>query len=401
MQGLSEGAGCASSSEGPHRRRKAHPRRAWAGIVASALVALPLAGCGTTDGGSAAKAAPKEASKPTGTVYMMLPNTTTPRFTEQDAPHFVEAMKKRAPGVKVEILNAEGDPQKQLQQAETALNHSPKAIVLVAADPNLSSGILQKAAQAEVPVIAYEHEALNGPLKYMVIFSPLEAGRQGGGYFAEQVKSGKLGDAPVRVARIYGNKGDNYTTEMLKGQDEFLDPLIAAGEVKVVCKYFTPQWDPAKAQTEMEQCLTRTQNRVDGVLGMYDGITAGAIAALKGQKLAGKIPVYGGQNPELSGLQYMLTGWQEDNILKPYSKEADAAAQLVVAAISGTEPPKDLVNGVFANGNGDVPTASLDVEHIASPDEVKKAVDYGMFTWEQICKGVAAKTPQCTAALGG
>jgi D-xylose transport system substrate-binding protein len=372
-----------------------------AGVVAPALVGLLFAGCGTTNGDSAAKAEPKKASDLTGTVYMMLPNTTTPRFTEQDSPHFVEAMKKRAPGIKVEILNAEGDPQKQLQQAETALNHSPKAIVLVAADPNLSSGILQKAAQTNVPVIAYEHEALNGPLNSMVIFSPLEAGRQGAQYFGQQVESGALSGSPVRVARIYGNKGDNYTTEMLKGQDEFLDPLIKAGKIKVVCEYYTPQWDPAKAQTEMEQCLTKTQDGVDAVFGMYDGITAGAIAALKGQQLEGKIPVYGGQNPELSGLQYMLTGWQEDNILKPYQKEADAAAQLVVAAVSGAKPPAGLVNGVFANGNGDVPTANLDVEHISSPDEVQKAVDYGMFTWKQICKGVAAKTKQCTAALGG
>jgi D-xylose transport system substrate-binding protein len=364
----------------------------------SAIVAV--AGCGTTNG-SSSKAQATGGSKLTGTVYMMLPNTTTPRFTQQDGPHFIASMKQRAPGITVKLLNAGGDAQTQLQQAETALNHSPKAIVLVAADPNLSSGILTKAAQSKVPVVAYEHEALNGPLNSMVVFSPLEAGHVGGKYFAQQVKSGKLGSGPVTVARIYGNKGDNYTTEMLKGQNEYLDPLIKSGKVKVACEYYTPQWDPAKAQDEMDQCLTRTQNKVGAVFGMYDGITAGAIASLKAQHLEGKIPVYGGQNPELSGLQYMLTGWQRDNILKPYSKEADAAAQLVVAAIKGQEPPKALINGTYDNKAGQVPLASLGVEHISSAADVQKAVDYGMFTWTDICKGAAATTSICKQHMGG
>ncbi|HWV84507.1 MAG TPA: sugar ABC transporter substrate-binding protein [Capillimicrobium sp.] len=408
MQGQSEGAARASTRPRPSSRR---PRRSTIAIAAAFLAAVTMAACGTTDGTSdtesssdaatgAATAASAE-EELSGTVYMMLPNTTTPRFTQQDAPHFIEAMKRHAPDVKVEVVNAEGDPQKQLQQAETALNNSPKAIVLVAADPNLSSGILQKAAEADVPVVAYEHEALNGPLASMVIFSPLDAGRVGAKYFAEQVQSGELGDPPVRVARIYGNQGDNYTNQMLEGQNEFLQPLIDDGTIEVVCEDYTPGWDPAKAQTLMEQCLTKTQDRVDAVLGMYDGITAGAIAALKGQGLEGKIPVYGGQNPELSGLQYMLTGWQEDNILKPYEKEADAAAQLAIAAATGAEPPPGLINGEFDNGAEMVPTAFLDVEHISSPDEVQKAVDYGMFSWEEICEGAAARSEQCKTALGG
>jgi len=408
MQGQSEAAARASTRPRRPSTRTRWRHRATLALAASALAAMTLVACGTTDGTSDTQAATDAATDATapaaeelsGTVYMMLPNTTTPRFTQQDAPHFIEAMKRHAPDVTVEVVNAEGDPQKQLQQAETALNNSPKAIVLVAADPNLSSGILQKAAEADVPVIAYEHEALNGPLASMVIFSPLEAGRVGAEHFAERVESGDLGDTPVRVARIYGNQGDNYTNQMLEGQNEFIQPLIDDGKIEVVCEDYTPGWDPAKAQTLMEQCLTKTQDRVDAVFGMYDGITAGAIAALKGQGLEGKIPVYGGQNPELSGLQYMLTGWQMDNILKPYEKEADAAAQLAVAAATGTEPPAGLINGEFDNGAEAVPTAFLDVEHISSPDEVQKAVDYGMFSWEEICKGVAARTEQCKTALG-
>jgi D-xylose transport system substrate-binding protein len=150
----------------------------------------------------------------------------------------------------------------------------------------------------------------------------------------------------------------------------------------------------------MEQCLTKTQNEIDAVLGFYDGITAGAIAAMEPQDLAGVVPVYGGQNPELSGLQYMLNGYQVDNIMKPFSVEADAAVQLVIAAITGSEPPAGLVNEVFDNGFGEIPTASLAVQHFLV-DAIQQVVDEGIFTWEEICTGPAEGTDVCNEQVGG
>ena len=47
----------------------------------------------------------------TGKVFYLLPNATTPRYTNYDAPEFVAAMAEYAPNVEVVLLNAEGDPQ--------------------------------------------------------------------------------------------------------------------------------------------------------------------------------------------------------------------------------------------------------------------------------------------------
>ena len=341
-----------------------------------------------------------EAGALEGTVFYLMPNATTPRYVNSDAPAIEAALAEHAPGLTLELLNAEGDPQKQVQQAETAISRGAKAIILTAADPNLSAGVLEKAAEAGVPVIAYEHEALNGPLDYFVVFSPYSAGKQQAEFFASQIADGTL-TAPVKLARLYGNAGDNYNEEMLRGQNEILQPLIADGTIEVVCEDNVPQWDPAEAQSLMEQCLTKTQNDIGAVLGFYDGITAGAIAAMEPQGLAGVVPVYGGQNPELSGLQYMLTGYQVDNIAKPYSVEADAAVQLVIAAISGAEPPAGLINEDFDNGFGAIPTASLDVTHFLVDGIQESVVDEGIFSWEDICTGPAEGNATCVEKLGG
>lgn len=381
------------------------------GTATVAIVALTLGACGSDD--EASDSSSSQASDDTtasvddtdtavaldGSVFYLMPNATTPRYVNSDAPAIEAALATYAPDMTLELLNAEGDPQKQVQQAETAISRGAQAIILTAADPNLSAGVLEKAAEAGVPVIAYEHEALNGPLDYFVVFSPYSAGKQQAEFFASQIEDGTL-ETPVKLARLYGNAGDNYNDEMLRGQDEIMQPLIDAGTVEVVCEDNVPQWDPAEAQTLMEQCLTKTQNDVTAVLGFYDGIAAGSIAAMEPQGLAGVVPVYGGQNPELSGLQYMLNGYQIDNIAKPFSVEADAAAQLVVAAVTGEAPADGLLNETFDNGFGEIPTASLAVTHFLV-DDIQDIVDEGLFTWEEICTGPAEGTPTCDEKLAG
>ncbi|WP_148046109.1 substrate-binding domain-containing protein [Nocardioides marmoriginsengisoli] len=379
-------------------------RNAWLrpGLVAIvAGLSLVLAACGGGDGDSDGGGS----SSGKKLVYFMAPNTTPTRYIEQDGPDFEKALEALDPDIEVKFVNGGGDSATQLSQANSAISAGAKALVVVAADPNTSAGLLQAAAAAKVPVIGYENPPLNGPMYAQVIFDPYKVGVQQGEYFKSQVEAGAFGDGPIDLARQYGNKGDVYTTDMLKGQNEVLQPLIDDGTLKVVCEDYIKDWAPDNAQKAAEQCLTKTQNKVDVFLGFYDGNAAGIIAALKGKDV--KIPVYGGQNPELTGMQYMLTGDQQDAVLKPFSVEAEAAAKIALAAINGEDPPSDLVQDSVNNGTNDIPTAKLDttlihLEEGKDPGEiVQQAVDLGIFTWKQICDGgPAADTPTCKAKVG-
>jgi D-xylose transport system substrate-binding protein len=97
----------------------------------------------------------------------------------------------------------------------------------------------------------------------------------------------------------------------------------------------------------------------------------------------------------------MLTGDQQDNVLKAFKVEAEAAAKIALAAVAGQQPPADLVKDTIDNGAMQVPTAKLEatlinLEEGKDPgDAVQKAVDLGMFTWAQICTGPAAETETC------
>ena len=370
-------------------------------LVAGGACASVLLVAACSSSSDASDDAPSSGGTEKRTVVFMAPNTTPTRYIQQDGPAFEKAMKALDPNVEVQFVNANGDSNTQLSQANAAIAAGAKALVVVAADPNLSAGLLQAAEQANVPVVGYENPPIKGKMYAQVVFDPKKVGIQQAEYFAEQVKSGALGDKPVKVARQYGNKGDVYTTEMLAGQNQVIDPLIASGDIQVVCEDYIKDWAPDNATKATEQCLTKTQNDVDAFFAFYDGITAGMIAALTGKDL--DIPVYGGQNPELTGLQYMLTGDQQDDVLKAFKVEAEAAAKIALAAINGEQPPADLVKDTIDNGSMQVPTAKLDatlihLEEGKDPGEaVQQAVDLGMFTWEQICTGPAAETPTCKA----
>ncbi|MEY9840166.1 sugar ABC transporter substrate-binding protein [Streptacidiphilus sp. EB103A] len=367
--------------------RSPRPRRLAVRLTALSATALLLASCASGTGSSSSGGGK--------TVYMLLPDTTTVRFTTQDGPDFQAAMQKDMPGVKVVIQNAEDDPQKQVQQVETAIAGGASAIVLVAADPYIAGGALQQASAAKVPVLLYDHDARGGNAAAQVVFDSLSVGQNQGKDAAAQLSAGTTAK-PKIIARIYGNQGDYGTTQYKKGQDQYLQPLIAAGKVKVACETYTPNWDPAKAQTEMEQCLTKTGNHLDGVVVMNDGTAGGVIAALNAQGLAGKVPVVGGQDANLQAVQYILLGYQYDTVYKPFKLQAAKAADLTVQLLKTGKINSSDVDGYVDNGfmKPGVPAAFLPVQNLHA-DTVGTLVKDGVWTWKQICTGPTAATATC------
>jgi D-xylose transport system substrate-binding protein len=75
-------------------------------------------------------------------------------------------------------------------------------------------------------------------------------------------------------------------------------------------------------------------------------------------------------------------------VFKNYALEGRAAAELVVAALTGADTPAGLVNGEFDNNFGAIPTAYLDVESIDETN-LQVVVEEGLYTKEQLCEGVS------------
>lgn len=347
----------------------------------ASIATLALAAVGTS---AFAQAAPK--------VFFLLPNSSTTRFESRDAPFFIEAMKKKAPKAQVIVQNGEGDPARQQRLVEDAISQKAAVIVYTSTDSNLAAGSLAAADKAGIPVVLYDHDAVGGKAAAHVVFDSLSVGQAQGKRAAELIA--KMSKSSVKVARVKGNQGEYGTGQYEAGQNQYLKPLIDSGKVKVVCEQYTQNWDPVKAQSFAEDCLTRNGGDVDVFLGMNDGTTGGSVAALVSQGFKpGQKLVTGGQDATVEALRYVAQGWQDNSVLKDLKVEANYAADVVASILDGKGVPKNLINGKVNNKFMDVPAVFLPVSNITKGN-LEDVVKAGVWTWAQICQGIE-KTDVC------
>src|SRR5260370_31689128 len=92
-------------------------------------------------------------------------------------------------------------------------------------------------------------------------------------------------------AFIKGDKGDANADFLFSGISEVLKPAMDAGKIKNVGESYSDGWKPDNAQKNMEQILTKNNNKIDAVVAENDGMAGGVVAALTAQGLARVVPV--------------------------------------------------------------------------------------------------------------
>jgi D-xylose transport system substrate-binding protein len=329
-----------------------------------------------------------------GPIYLLVPNVTTSRIAQFDIPNITKALQEQAPGSKLVVLNANDDMQQQVSQAESALSSGAAGIILFSVDPPRSASILAKAEADGVPVVTYAHDPGPGPVAYHVSVPFADIGEAQAKYMVDHLPKNR----PVRLAYMLGDPKFAFYTDQMKGFDKYVQPLIDNGTIKIVCRSDALLYLAANAQKNMEQCLTQTDNGVDGVVVMNDDTGGGVIAALSGQDLVGKVELYGGYDATLEGVQRVLSGWQAADMSPPYREMAESAVKLVLAAARGEKAPEGVVNGTWDNGftKGGVPTRRVPNVFITPENVQKTVVDEGLYTKAQLCSGIAAKAEFCT-----
>ncbi len=352
-------------------------RTVLAMVAGAALAAL------VTAGSVSGKTTKPAKSQQAPIVALLWPENVTPRWEGSDRKIITAALKKAIPGVQVDSLNALNDPAKQQAQAEAELAKGAKVLVVAAIDGKAFAVVVKKAKAQGVPVIAYDRLIKNSPLDYYVSFDSVVVGQVEAGWMAKHTKKG------ARIAIINGSPTDENAHFVNTGIHKVLDPLFKSGARVKAGEQWTPGWDPPTAQREMEQILTKTNNKVDGVVSANDGMAGGIIAALKAQGLQGKVPTTG-QDASLEGIQNVIRGYQGVTAFKDFRLQAPAAAQIAAAILKGAKPTN--INGSISNGQVKVPSVFLPVVAI-DKSNVSKLVSNGWITSQfggvgKVCKGL-------------
>ncbi len=370
--------------------RKLH---AFFGLLMLTLLIAACGNGGNTSAGSGSttgSTAPVNGKNCTKVGVLLPESASSDRWESKDHPLLVQDITAAIPGVTIDYSNAQGDASVQLTQAEADLTKGDCILVVGAHDSSAAAAIVTQAKAKNVPVIAYDRLIQSKDLNYYVSFDNVKVGQLQGQYIADHY-SKYVSAGHNNLVMIDGAQTDNNALLFAKGAHSVLDPLISSGSLKKVYEQYTPNWDNATAQTEMEAALTTTQGNVQVAYVANDGMANNVIAALKAKKLNGHVIVTG-QDATVTGIHNILAGDQSMTVYKAISKEAQAVADLVKALNAGSDTSS------LTNGNV---TATADGGSIPSVLETPVAVDITNIATTVIADGYVAKADVCQGLPAG
>ncbi|GAN53951.1 D-xylose ABC transporter substrate-binding protein [Tanticharoenia sakaeratensis] len=288
----------------------------------------------------------------------------------RDRDYFVAAAK--ALGATTNVQSADASEQRQTSQLENLISRNMDALVIVPFNANALTNVVSEAKQANIKTISYDRMILGADIDAYVSFDNVRVGQMQAQAVVDVKPKGNyflLGGAPT----------DNNAKLLRQGQMKVLQPLIDRGDIKIVGARYVPEWSPSQALSIIEDALTAQNNKIDGIVASNDGVAGGAIQALQGQGLAGKVPV-SGQDSDLAAIKRILDGTQTSTVYKPLKQIASTAAQTAVQLVRGEKPP---FNAQINNGVKNVDTILL-TPILITRENVHVLVRDGFYTAAQL-----------------
>jgi len=290
-----------------------------------------------------------------------------------------------AAGARYISADAQGSNEKQLADVEALITKGVKALIILAQDANAVLPAVAKAREAGIPVIAYDR-LIEDPNVLYLTFDNVEVGRlQARAVMAVKPKG--------NYVFIKGSPTDPNADFLNAGQREVLKPAMDRGDIKIVGEQYTEGWAPEVAQRNMEQILTKNNNKVDAVVASNDGTAGGVVAALRAQNLVG-IPV-SGQDGDIAALNRIAKGEQTVSVWKDARALGRAAGKFAAQLAAGTKPADIKEVKMWSGGPKKIAIPSVFLTPIAiTRDNLNVVIDAGWAYKSQVCSGVdKAKAP--------
>jgi len=348
-------------------------RRLW---ILLTLFAILAAACGGDDEGGGETGAATGGGEGV-TVGMSWNNYNEERWAKFDEPAIKAALE--AGGAEYISSDAGSSAEQQLADVENLISQGADAIIILAQDAEAILPAVQSALEQGIPVVAYDR-LIEDPGALYVTFDNVEVGRlQAEAVFA-QVPEGNY-------VFIKGNSADANADFLRGGQQEVLQEALDSGAIVNVGESYTDNWDPAIAQTNMEQFLTENNNDVQAVVASNDGMAGGVVAALEAQGLAGSVAV-SGQDGDVAALNRVALGTQTVDVWKDARELGTAAGEAAVLLAQGTALADIPGTLIFDSPGGNAMTSILLTPIAITTDNLNLVVDAGWISVDELCQGV-------------
>lgn len=373
-------------------------RRTRAAAAAAGLtLVLALAACGGSGAGGTTNADDSDDGEQL--VGVAMPTRSSERWIADG--DNVQAQLEEL-GYEVDLQYAEDDIPTQVNQIDNMITSGVDLLIIASIDGTALTTQLENAASNDIPVIAYDRLIRNSEnVDYYATFDNFVVGQQQATSLLVGLgllnKDGSEGDAtgPFNIELFGGSPDDNNATFFFDGAMDVLQPYIDDGTLVVRSgqtdfqTIATLRWDPATAQSRMENLLTSTYSdgtTVDAVLSPYDGLSIGILGALKGVGYGSgsqPYPVVTGQDAELPSVKSIVAGEQFATIFKDTRELAEVTVGMTEAILNGEEPEVNDTE-TYDNGVKVVPSYLLEPVIVYADNYEEVLVDSGYYEAGQI-----------------
>lgn len=248
-------------------------------LAAGVAMTLGLAACGGggTDAGGQSSGGGDAAGK---TIAIITVDPSNP-YWKAEADTAKAAAEKL--GYKTTVSANKNDPETQNQLIETAINDKVAGILLDPAGADESIAAVQKAVDAQIPVVLINAEiSQTGLAKAQIVSNNAQGATIGAEEWAKSM------NYKGTYVELFGKPSDNNAQVRSDGYKAVISQYP---DLKQVGKEIA-NWDRQQGQEKMESLLSKNPN-VNGVIAGNDEMALGAINALKEAGKLDKVKVLG------------------------------------------------------------------------------------------------------------
>jgi putative multiple sugar transport system substrate-binding protein len=324
-------------------------------------------------------------------IGVTMPTQSLQRWN-QDGSYLKE--KLEAAGYQVDLQYANNNVATQVSQLENQITNGCKVLVIASIDGTALKGVLGKAGEAGIKVIAYDRLIKETPnVDYYATFDNYMVGKIQGDYIVDKLGL-KDGKGPYNMECFGGSPDDNNAFVFNKGAMDQLQKYIDNGQLVVqsgqtdMKQIAIMAWKAETAQARMDNLLSAyyANKKVDVVLSPNDSLAQGIVASLKaaGYGTADKpFPVLTGQDCDIINVKQILAGEQSMSIFKDTRTLAERAQTMVKQIMSGQEVEVNDTSS-YDNGLKIVPSYLCTPVFVDKDNYMKILIDSGYYTEAQL-----------------
>lgn len=284
---------------------------------------------------------------------------------EKDRDVFVDTASSL--GATVNVQNANGDVEKQIEQIRYLIDKKVDCIVIITIDSEALTDVVLDAKKAGIPVVCYDRLISNVNADLYISFDNEKVGTMLGEAVAQQgVKN---------VIMICGPLADKNVPMVNQGFISVMDE----NNINILDQYYCEGWKAELGGAYIYDNMELVKE-ADAIMCGNDDVATSVIKALAVGQLAGQIPVVG-QDADLPACQHIVQGTQRMTVYKPVGKLAEQAAKLSVKLAKGE---KLKAMSTISDGTYQIPFVAIDPVAVNKENIDEVIIEGGFHTKEDV-----------------